>query len=61
MDGEQLLTYFTRCKPQLGYRYSTLKLHLASIKFLYQEVLNKQVHFDFNIKMKKPATIPEVL
>ncbi len=38
-----------------------MKQHLASLKFLYQEVLKESIDFDFNIKMKKPSTIPEVL
>ena len=38
-----------------------MKQHLASVKFLYHEVLNKHIDFDFNIKMKKPTTLPEVL
>lgn len=38
-----------------------MKQHLASVRFLYHHVLNKPIDFDFNIKMKKPSTIPEVL
>jgi site-specific recombinase XerD len=38
-----------------------MKQQLAAVKFLYQEVLKKPIDFDFNIKMKKPSTIPEVL
>ena len=53
--------YFYYCKKELNYSYSTMKQHLASIKFLYLEVLKKDINFDFNIKMKKPSTIPEVL
>ena len=38
-----------------------MKQQLASVKFLYKEVLKTPTDFDFNIKMKKPSTIPEVL
>jgi len=34
---------------------------LASISFLYNEVLKEEVDFDFNIKIKKPRRIPVVL
>lgn len=38
-----------------------MKQLLASVRFLYQDVLKKDIDFDFNIQMKKPSTIPEVL
>lgn len=38
-----------------------MKQLLASVKFLYEEVLKEEIDFDFNIKMKKPSTIPQVL
>lgn len=56
-----LNSYFYFCKNELGYSYSMMKQLLASVKFLYQEVLKRSIQFDFNIKMKKPTTIPEVL
>lgn len=34
---------------------------LASVKFLYEEVLQEEIDFDFDIKMKKPSQIPVVL
>ena len=34
---------------------------LASVKFLYEEVLKEDIDFDFYIKMKKPSRIPVVL
>src|SRR5690554_1073736 len=46
---------------ELGYGYSMMKQLLASVKFLYNEVLKEPIDFDFNIKMKKPSTIPVVL
>ena len=61
IDSDQLQLYFTQCKIQHGYSYSTMKQHLAAVRFLYFDVLNKPIDFDFNIKMKKPSTIPEVL
>lgn len=34
---------------------------MASVKFLYAEVLKEDIDFDFYIKMKKPSKIPVVL
>lgn len=53
--------FFSYASTELKYGYSMMKQLLASVKFLYQEVLDEPIDFDFNIKMKKPSTIPEVL
>ena len=53
--------FFKYAATEIGYGYSMMKQLLASVKFLYQEVLRKPIDFDFNIKMKKPSTLPEVL
>jgi len=54
-------TYFHYCKKELEYGYSMMKQLLASVKFLYEEVLQEEIDFNFNIKMKKPSRIPVVL
>ncbi|HKI47627.1 MAG TPA: tyrosine-type recombinase/integrase [Balneolales bacterium] len=56
-----LSTFFHKCKIESGYSYSMMKQLLASVKFLYEEVLKQDIDFDFNIKMKKPSTVPVVL
>lgn len=38
-----------------------MKQLLASVKFLYEEVLQDEIEFNFTIKMKKPNRIPVVL
>ena len=53
--------FYRYAQKELDYGYSMMKQLLASVKFLYQDVLKKDIDFDFNIKMKKPSTIPEVL
>lgn len=58
---EVLRFFFHHCKKDLGYSYSMMKQLLASVKFLYEEVLQEEIDFDFNIKMKKPSRIPVVL
>jgi len=53
--------FFNYASSELNYGYSMMKQVLASVKFLYNDVLKEPIDFDFNIKMKKPSTIPEVL
>src|SRR5690625_4718094 len=57
VSSKELDLFFHHCKKELGYSYSMMKQLLASVKFLYEEVLNEDVDFDFNIKMKKPSRI----
>jgi len=54
-------TYFHYCKKELNYSYSMMKQLLASVKFLYKEVLQEEIDFKFKITMKKPSRIPVVL
>src|SRR5690554_1561415 len=61
ITATQIEDYFYYCKVELNYSYSAMKQHLASVRFLYKEVLKKDIDFDFNVKMKKPSTIPVVL
>ena len=58
---EVLESFFNHCKTDLEYGYSMMKQVLASVRFLYVEVLNQHINFNFNIKMKKPSRIPVVL
>ena len=61
VSSKELDLFFHHCKKEQGYSYSIMKQLLAFVKFLYEEVLNEDVDFDFNIKMKKPSRIPVVL
>ncbi|MBO6793058.1 MAG: tyrosine-type recombinase/integrase [Balneolaceae bacterium] len=61
VNSEHLSQFFYESKKANDYGYSMMKQLLASVKFLYHEVLKEPIDFDFNIKMKKPSTIPEVL
>lgn len=56
-----LQDFYHFAQRDLNYGYSMMKQLLASVKFLYREVLNESIDFDFNIQMKKPSTIPVVL
>lgn len=61
VTSKELETFFHFSKKEMGFSYSMMKQLLASVKFLYHEVLKEPIDFDFNIKIKKPSTIPEVL
>jgi len=60
-DEQKILDYLHYCKNEKKYSYSTMKQAVASVKFLYQEVLCKKVDFNFHFKMKKPDNLPNVL
>jgi len=60
--NEQIIFNFLMwCKKKENYGYSSMKQMVASLRFLYEEVLKKEIDFDFNIGMKKPSRIPVVL
>ena len=61
VTSDTLEQFYKFAAIDLNYGYSMMKQLLASVKFLYHEVLKEPIDFDFNIKMKKPSTIPEVL
>ena len=61
VTSKELEAFFKYGRKEMRFSYSMMKQLLASVRFLYHEVLKEQVGFDFNIKMKKPSTIPEVL
>ncbi len=60
--SEQVIEdYLYHCKNTKNYSYSAMKQHIASIRFLYLNVLEKPVPKSLNIKMKRPQTLPVVL
>ena len=61
IDAKFLLEYFNHLKQVKNFSYSSMKQALASIRFLYLDVLKKEIDFDFFIKMKKPNSLPNVL
>lgn len=61
VNSNVLLNYFNSLKQEKLYSYSSMKQSLAAIRFLYLDVLKKEIDFDFFIKMKKPNSLPNVL
>lgn len=61
VNADVLLGYFNNLKQEKLFSYSSMKQSLAAIRFLYLDVLKKEIDFDFFIKMKKPNSLPNVL
>ncbi|GAB4127690.1 MAG: site-specific integrase [Ignavibacteriales bacterium] len=61
IDSKFLLDYFNFIKESKKFSYSSMKQALASVRFLFLDVLKKNIDFDFFIKMKKPNNLPNVL
>lgn len=61
IDQIVLLNYFNYLKQIKKFSYSSMKQALASVRFLFLDVLKKEVDFDFFIKMKKPNSLPNIL
>ncbi|MCL6495898.1 MAG: site-specific integrase, partial [Ignavibacterium sp.] len=61
VDSKVLLNYFNHLKENKNYSYSAMKQALASVRFLFLDVLRKDIDFDFFVKMKKPNQLPNVL
>jgi len=55
VNGQTISEFLVWCKKQEGYGYSSMKQMVASLRFLYEEVLRKEIDFDLNIGMKKPS------
>ena len=53
--------YLNYCKETKIFSYSSMKQSLATIRFLFTQVLKKEIDFDFFLKMKKPQSLPNVL
>lgn len=61
VDDQVISDFLIWCKKDKGYGYSSMKQIVASLRFLYEVVLRKDIDFNFNIGMKKPSRIPVVL
>lgn len=61
VTGTVLKDYFHYLKLVKNASYSTLKLHLAALRFLYLNILRQEIDFDFYLKIRKPEKLPVVL
>jgi len=61
VDSKILLDYFNYLKQTRKFSYSAIKQSLASVRFLFLDVLKKEIDFDFFVKMKKPKSLPNIL
>jgi len=53
--------YLYYCKTKRKYSFSSMKLVVASIRYLYVKVLKKEIPEALNIKLRKPSILPSVL
>ncbi|MEG8990280.1 site-specific tyrosine recombinase/integron integrase [Ignavibacteria bacterium 4148-Me] len=61
VDSKILLDYFSYLKQTRKFSYSAIKQSLASVRFLFLDVLKKEIDFDFFVKIKKPNRLPNIL
>lgn len=61
VSDDLIEAYLYECKTKNKYSYSSMKQVIASIRFLYTEVLDKPVPKSLYVKMKRPKTLPVVL
>ncbi len=61
VDSNVLLNYFNYLKQTREFSYSAMKQSLASVRFLFLDVLKKEIDFDFFVKIKKPNSLPNIL
>jgi Site-specific recombinase XerD len=61
IDSKILLDYFSYLKQTRKFSYSAIKQSLASVRFLFLDVLKKYIDFDFFVKMKRPNSLPNIL
>lgn len=50
VDSRFLLDYFNYLKQSKNFSYSAMKQALAAVRFLYLDVLKKEIDFDFFLK-----------
>jgi len=61
IDSRVFLVYFNYLKLIRKFSYSAIKQSLASVRFLFLDVLKKEIDFDFFVKMKRPNSLPNIL
>ncbi len=53
--------YLFHCKTKRNYSFSSMKLVIAAIRYLYLKVLKKDIPEALNIQLRKPNILPIVL
>ncbi|GBD87687.1 tyrosine recombinase XerC [bacterium BMS3Abin03] len=61
VTDKDIKDYLYYCKSEKKYSYSSMKLVIAAISYLYKKVFNKPVPDALNVKFRKPSTLPTVL
>lgn len=61
VDSKVLTNYFDHLKRTRNCSCSAIKQAHASVRFLFLDVLQKEIDFDFFSMIKKPDSLPDVL
>lgn len=61
VTNNEIKAYLLYCKKKKNYSTSSMKLVLASLKFLYQNILKKETPVALHIKLRKEKKLPVVL
>ncbi len=61
ITDKDITDYLHFCKTNKNYAYSSMKLAIASVRFLYIKVLEEPIPSALNINIRKPHTLPTVL
>lgn len=61
VTDKEITDYLYYCKKEKNYSFSSMKMVIAAIKYLYKNVFNKPAPEALNIKLRKPSVLPTVL
>lgn len=61
INDKHIEDYLYICAKEKNYSFSSMRQVIASIRFLYQKVLEKPIPKGLNITIRKPQTLPVVL
>lgn len=61
VTDKEITGYLYYCKKEKKYSFSSMKMVIAAIRYLYKNVFNKPVPEALNIKLRKPSVLPTVL
>ncbi len=61
VTDKEIQDYLYFCKTEKDYSYSSMKQVVATIRYLYLNVLKKPVPESLNINLRKPSVLPTVL
>lgn len=61
VTDKEITDYLYYCKKEKQYSFSSMKMVIAAIRYLYKNVFLKPVPDALNIELRKPSVLPAVL